>query len=269
MAKIFAISDGTAATADTVARAALMQFDTQMEVLRFREVRSEDQLLGIIQRAAAENAVVVHTLVSDDLRMFVMASCREHNVASVDLMGPLLARLSETLHLHPKGQPGTLWAYDAENVQRIEAINFAVKHDDGQRIEDVASAEIVLVGVSRTGKTPLSIFLAYRGWRVANVPVVSGLPFPESIFHLPRNRVVGLMANPERLTLLRQSRTARMGTSRQRGYANLDHIRRELAYAYEVFERRRDWPIIDVTNKSIEETASEIVSVIGGKLHVA
>lgn len=156
--------------------------------------------------------------------------------------------------------------FDMENVQRIEAINFAVKHDDGQHIDDIDQAEIVLVGISRTGKTPLSIYLAYRGWRVANVPLITDLTPPASLFRLPRNRVVGLVAKPERLTLLRQTRTARMGT-RQRGYASIEHVRKELMFAYEVFDRRRDWPIVDMTNKSIEEAAAEIVSLIGGKLH--
>jgi regulator of PEP synthase PpsR (kinase-PPPase family) len=267
MAKIFAISDGTAATADTVARAAMVQFDTEIEVERFREVRYENQLLQIIKRAAAENAIIVHTLISAELRMTILAKCREKNIASIDLMGPLLSRLSEALHLSPLGQPGMLRLFDAENVQRIEAINFAVKHDDGQHIEEIDQAEIVLVGVSRTGKTPLSIFLAYRGWRVANVPLISGLPTPQSIFKLPRKRVVGLVANPERLMLLRQSRTARMGT-RQKGYATSAYVRQDLTFAYEVFDKRRDWPIVDVTNKSIEEAAVEIVSVIGGNLHL-
>ncbi len=265
MAKIFAISDGTAATADTVARAALVQFNTAVEVERFREVRSEDQLVDIILRAADENAIIVHTLISEDLRLLVLSKSREVNVASVDLMGPLLSRLSEALHLAPLGQPGMLRSFDAENVQRIEAINFAVKHDDGQHIQDIDQAEIVLIGVSRTGKTPLSIFLAYRGWRVANIPLISGLDPPHGLFSLPRNRVVGLVANPERLTLLRQSRTARMGI-RHRGYANIEYVRQELAYAYEIFDKRRDWPIVDVTNKSIEEAATEIISLIGGKL---
>ena len=267
MAKIFAISDGTAATADTVARAALVQFETNIDVERFREVRTEQQLVEIIRRAAAENAIIVHTLISEELRLIVLSHCREVNVLSVDLIGPLLSRLSEMLHAVPLGQPGMLRPFDAQNVQRIEAINFAVKHDDGQHVEDIDQAEIVLVGISRTGKTPLSIFLAYRGWRVANVPLISGLNPPASIFKLPRNRVVGLVANPERLTLLRQSRTARMGT-RSKGYATLDYVRKELTYAYEIFDRRRDWPIVDVTNKSIEEAAAEIVSLIGGRLHL-
>jgi hypothetical protein len=264
MAKIFAISDGTSTTAHTVARAALMQFDTTVEIERFREVRTAESLREIILRAAEIDAVVVHTLISEELRTTVLKVCRECNVASVDLLGPLLSRLEEMLHLSPIGQPGTLRPFDAENVQRIEAINYAVKHDDGQHIEELGEAEIVLVGVSRTGKTPLSIFLAYRGWRVANVPLVSGMDLPPEISAMPRRRVVALIANPGRLALLRQSRTDRMGV-RPLGYANLDHVKQEIAYAYEVFDRHRDWPVVDVTNKSIEESAAEILSLIGGR----
>jgi regulator of PEP synthase PpsR (kinase-PPPase family) len=263
MAKIFAISDGTSTTAHTVARAALVQFDTTVEIERYREVRSAVELRKIIARAAKVDAVIVHTLISADLRTTVLKECRERNVASVDLLGPLLARLEEMLHLTPIGRPGALRPFDAENVQRIEAINYAVKHDDGQQIEELGEAEIVLVGVSRTGKTPLSIFLAYRGWRVANVPLVSGIDLPAEVDALPRKKVVALIADPSRLALLRQSRTERMGV-RPQGYANLDHVKREIAYAYEVFDRHRDWPVVDVTNKSIEESAAEIINLIGG-----
>lgn len=264
MAVIFAISDGTSTTASTVARAALLQFDTEVEVERFREVRTAEALREIIHKAAEAGALIVHTLISEELRMVVLKECRERNVASVDLLGPLLARLEEMLHLTPIGQPGTLRPFDAENVQRIEAINFAVKHDDGQHIEEVGQAEIVLVGVSRTGKTPLSIFLAYRGWRVANVPLVAGIELPREVAELPRKRVVALIANPERLAQLRQSRTDRMRI-RSLGYADLEHVKREITYAYEVFDEHRDWPVVDVTNKSIEESAAEIVNLIGGR----
>ena len=196
--------------------------------------------------------------------MSVLKECREKNVATVDLLGPLLNTLSERLQTSPKGDPGTLHAFDVQNIQRIEAINFAVKHDDGQHITELDQAEIVLVGVSRTGKTPLSIFLAYRGWKVANTPLISGIPLPPQLTALPRGRVVGLIATPERLALLRQSRTDKMGIRRQ-GYANLDYVRREIAFAYEVFDEHGHWPVVDVTNKSIEESAAEIINLFGGR----
>jgi regulator of PEP synthase PpsR (kinase-PPPase family) len=264
MAKVFAISDGTSTTAHTVARAALVQFDTAVEIDRFREVRTSEKLREIVLNAAAEDAVIVHTLISEDLRTTVLKLCREHNVASVDLLGPLLSRLEEKLHISPKGQPGMLRPFDADNVQRIEAINFAVKHDDGQHIDEIDQAEIVLVGVSRTGKTPLSIFLAYRGWQVANVPLVAEIGLPAQVAALPRRRVVALVAEPERLSRLRRSRIERMST-RAKGYADLDYVRREMAYAHEIFDRHRDWPVVDVTFKSIEESAAEIVNLVGGR----
>jgi regulator of PEP synthase PpsR (kinase-PPPase family) len=177
-------------------------------------------------------------------------------------MGPLLARLSESLQVSPSAEPGLAQPFDQENVQRIEALNFTVKHDDGQSIGDLDKAEIVLLGVSRTAKTPVSIFLAYRGWRVANVPLALGVNPPAALFDLPPRRVVGLVATPERLSTLRRSRVSRL-TPLSAGYASIDHIRSELAFAYEVFDRRRDWRVVDVTDKSIEEAAAEVVSLVG------
>lgn len=262
MHQIFAVSDATGTTADLVARAALTQFDSEdVEIRRFPQVRTESELVTIVQHAAQEHAVIVHTLVAERLRLKVMAEGRAHNVPTIDFMGPLLARLSELLEAKPKSEPGAFRPFDTENVQRIDAINFAVRHDDGRNIEDLQNAEIVLVGVSRTGKTPLSVFLAYRGWSVANVPISLGVEPPEILFQLPRRRVVGLMAHPRRLADLRENRIKRM-RSVMKGYADVSYIKKEVAYAFEVFERRRDWPLVNVTNKSIEESAAEIVSLI-------
>ena len=263
MPHIYAVSDATGTTADLVVRAVLTQFDSQnVSIRRFPQVRSNDSISAIVEEAASERAIIVHTLVSEALRFHIVAAGRMENVPTIDLMGPLLARMSELLATQPKSEPGVFRPYDLENVQRIDAINFAVRHDDGKHIDGIRNAEIVLVGVSRTGKTPLSIFLAYRGWRVANVPIALGSPPPEVVFGLPRRRVVGLMADPARLANLRESRVQRMSATRL-GYADMAYIRKEITYAFELFERRRDWPLVDVTNKSIEECAAEIVALIG------
>lgn len=263
MPHIYAVSDATGTTADLVVRAVLTQFDSEkVDIRRFPQVRSTEAISEIVERAASERAIIVHTLVSEALRFHIVATGRIENVPTIDLMGPLLARMSELLDTQPKSEPGVFKPYDVENVQRIDAINFAVRHDDGKHIEGIRNAEIVLVGVSRTGKTPLSIFLAYRGWRVANVPITLGVAPPEIVFQLPRRRVVGLMSDPARLANLRENRVQRMSATRL-GYADLVHIRKEITYAFELFERRRDWPLVDVTNKSIEEAAAEIVALIG------
>jgi hypothetical protein len=147
-------------------------------------------------------------------------------------------------------------------MERIDAMDFTVRHDDGRNVQDLSAAEVVLVGVSRTSKTPLSFYLAYRGWRVANVPIVLGIAPPEKLFSLPRRRVVCLIINPARLSDLRKARVSHMKTT-PLGYADLEHIRKELTYAYEIFERRPDWPLVDVTTKPIEETAAEVVTLLG------
>jgi regulator of PEP synthase PpsR (kinase-PPPase family) len=204
---------------------------------------------------------VVHTFVFEELRHAILTEGRAYNVITIDLMGPLLARLSETLATPPRAEPGIFQPFDSAYIQRIDAINFTVRHDDGHNVLDLDQAEIVLVGVSRTSKTPLSIYLAYRGWKVANVPIALGIDPPEILFYLPRKRVVGLIIKPERLVELRQARVQRMGTHAL-GYADLEYICKEITYAYQIFERRRDWPLVDVSAKPIEEAASEVVALI-------
>lgn len=218
-----------------------------------------EQVREILHEAAQTGGFIVHTLVSEELRHLILVEGRFHNVDSIDLMGPLLASLAELLKIQPRSVPGL---FDSSYMQRIEAIDYTVRHDDGRNIHDLDRAEIVLIGVSRTAKTPLSIYLANRGWRVANIPIILGIDPPAQLFQLPRKRVVGLILKPERLVDLRKSRVEKMGTNR-RGYADLDHIRREVAYFYQLLDRRRDWPVLDVTTKPIEETASEVVSLIG------
>lgn len=263
MYNIFAVSDATGITAERVLRAALTQFDaSQVSITRYGGVRTAAQVREIVAEAAQARGFVVHTFVTEELRLVILQEGRSRNVTTMDLMGPLLARLSELLAAPPRAEPGLFSLFDPGYMQRIEAIDFTVRHDDGNAIHDLPRAEIVLVGVSRTSKTPLSIFLAYRGWKVANVPIILGVDPPPGLFRLPRRRVAGLVVRPERLAELRKVRAARMGAP-PAGYADLDYVRKEVAYAYQVFENRRDWPLVDVTTKSLEEAAAEIVALLG------
>jgi regulator of PEP synthase PpsR (kinase-PPPase family) len=260
---IFAVSDATGATAERVLRAALSQFDaSQISVTRYGGVRTSEQLQDIVHEAELIRGFIVHTFVSEELRRLVLKEGRDHNVTTVDLMGPLLARLAELLSTPPRSEPGLFDPFDPSYLQRIDAIDFTVRHDDGQNVYDLNQAEIVLIGVSRTSKTPLSFYLGYRGWKVANIPIVLDLDPPGELFKLPKGRVVGLVINPDRLSDLRRVRAERMGTF-SKGYADLEHIHQELDYAYRLFDRRRDWPLVDVTTKSIEEAAAEIVVLLG------
>jgi regulator of PEP synthase PpsR (kinase-PPPase family) len=261
---IFAVSDATGTTAERVVRAALVQFDDpNIEITKYGDVRSGERIREIVKEAAASGGFVVHTFVFEELRNAMLTEGRYYNVITIDLMGPLLARLSELLDSPPRSEPGIYLPFDAAYLRRIDAIDYTVRHDDGKSVHDLDKAEIVLVGVSRTSKTPLSIYLAYRGWRVANVPITLNIEPPVNLFQLPKRRVVGLVVKPERLVELRRARTEHMGI-RSLGYADLDYVRKELTFAYQLFERRRDWPLVDVTAKPIEEAASEVVALIGG-----
>ena len=265
MYKIFAVSDATGKTAARVLNAALLQFDTQnVSIIRYGEVRSVDRICEICDEAAREGGFVVHTLVSEELRMHMLDEGRKFNVPTIDLMGPLLIRLAAWFKSNPKAQPGLFHAIDAEYDRRVEAIEFTVQHDDGQRSEELHLADIILVGVSRTSKTPLSIYLANQGWKVANVPLILGVQPPSNLFKMPKRKVIALMIDPERLASLRQVRAERLGT-KQAGYADIETIRREVTYAYQLFDRRRDWPLLDVTAKPIEEAAAEIATIIRRK----
>jgi regulator of PEP synthase PpsR (kinase-PPPase family) len=263
MYQVFVISDATGTTAERVVQAALTQFEERnIEITRYGGVRSPEQVRQVVDEAAASNGFVVHTLVSSELRQLVLTEGRQRGVATIDLMGPLLARLTELLATSPLSEPGLFHPFDEAYLDWIEALKFAVFHDDGRKADELSQANIVLVGVSRTFKTPLSIYLANQGWRVANVPLILDIEPPANLFTLPKRRVVVVMVQPERLAVLRGTRLERLGT-RGAGYSDLEFVRREVAYAYEVIDRRPDWPIVDMTAKSIEEAAAEIVSLVG------
>jgi regulator of PEP synthase PpsR (kinase-PPPase family) len=265
MYKIFAVSDATGKTANRVLSAALAQFDRDdVEVIRYGDVHSVERIREIFDEAALVGGFVVHTLVREELRTHMLDEGRKFNVTTIDLMGPLLIRLSAWFESQPKGQPGLFHVIDAEYDHRIEAVEFTVQHDDGRRTADLHLAEIVLIGVSRTSKTPLSMYLANRGWKVANVPIALGIEPPKNLFELPRKKVIALTIDPERLVSLRQVRAERLGT-RKIGYADLETVRREVTYAYELFDRRRDWPLLDMTAKPIEEAAAEIIAIVRRK----
>jgi len=263
---IIAASDATGSTAERVLQAALTQFEgEQVTITRYGGLRLPEQVRALVHLAAQEKGFIVHTFVSEELRRLILREGRDHNVTTIDLMGPLLARLSELLAEPPRAEPGLFNPFDASYLARIEAIDFTVRHDDGRNVHDLEQAEIVLVGVSRTSKTPLSFYLGYRGWKVANIPIALNVEPPKELFMLPKRRVVGLIVRADRLSELRRVRAARMGTF-PKGYADLETIHHEMEYAYQVFERRKDWPLVDVTAKSIEETAVEVLSLIGRSL---
>ena len=260
MYKIYAVSDGTGRTAEQALQAVLTQFQNrEVEVILKAEVRTESQIEEIVREVAQQQGVIVHTLVSELLRENFLRICRIHNVDAIDLIGPLLRRLTHFLDESPQGEPGLFFKLNKEYFKRIDSMQFAFNHDDGLRDDEYHKAEIVLVGVSRTFKTPLSIFLAYKGWFVANYPVVIGAELPDSLSKMPYGSVFGLTTQAHELSGLRLARLEYLGGSTQ-DYASVDFVRKELIYAQRIFNRF-EWPVIQVTNKPIEEIASEILAV--------
>ena len=260
--EIFVVSDGTGRTADMALKAALAQFRSQQVNIHIRpEVRSEEQLVNIVTEAQKNRAIIVHTIVSHEMRAKLLDLGRLHNVDTHDIMGPLLAQLTLHLSTSPTEKPGLFTEINKAYFRGIEAMEFTFKHDDGQRIHELNKAEIVILGVSRTFKTPISLYLAFKGWMAANVPIIYGMEPPEIILRLPPEKVFALTTVPNRLSALRKVRHEHLGGSTG-DYAKLEHVKKELQFAERFFNKRPDWPKIDVTNKPIEEIANEILEII-------
>jgi regulator of PEP synthase PpsR (kinase-PPPase family) len=262
MYQIFVASDGTGRTAEQAVKAALMQFaNKDVEINRYSEIRTILQVHLLVKQAAEAKAFIVHTLVTDKLREEMHRVARVHNVETIDLMGPLLDRLTDHLDTAPSEQPGLFKQLNESYFRRIETMQFAFNHDDGKRIEELHKAEIILIGVSRTFKTPLSIYLAFKTWFVANIPIILGIPVPHILYEVPPERVFCFTTYPNRLAQLRRARQERLGGTTGE-YANPDYVRRELRYANEIFSSQPIWQKINVTSKSIEEIASEIIALM-------
>lgn len=269
-ATIFILSDGTGETASTMIRAALVQYsDLEINIVRCKNIRTEEQIDSLMEDVVARHGIVVFTMVSPQMSRKVMDSTAQRGILAVDLMGPLLSAFDNYLGRTSSGhQAGLLRAVDEQYFKRIEAIEFTVKHDDGKTLTHLASADIVLVGISRTSKTPLSIFLSHKGWKVANIPLVLNTPPPEELFKVDQRRVVGLTIDPNSLTRIRKKRLEKFGQDPGGEYANIAHIQKEIEFARELFKKNKKWPVFDVTDRALEETAAEIVRVVASRLDI-
>lgn len=262
---IFLLSDATGETIERMCTAALTQFrDKSVITRRIANVRSKSHVLDILDEANRLNALVVYTIVNRELAQLVHNECTSRAIPSLDLITPLLLRMSRYLGLTPQEMPGLLHGVDDAYYKRIEAVEFTVKHDDGQETRHLHKADIVLVGVSRTSKTPLSIYLAHRGWKVANVPLVQGIDPPKELFEIDQSRIAALIIDPHRLVELRAARLRNLGQDPRTAYADFDQIDAELRQV-RAFYRRQPWVIIDVTGKAVEETANEVLVKLGLK----
>jgi regulator of PEP synthase PpsR (kinase-PPPase family) len=262
---IFILSDGTGTTGEMVVQAALTQFqDSYTELHRVGQVRNKEQVDRVLRRAQRVRGVVVYTSVMPEVRRAILTGGRRYAVPTIDVLGPVLGRLTDLLALSPSAQPGLFKGLDEAYFERIEAINFAIKHDDGLRPRDLPLADLVLVGVSRTSKTPISIYLSYRGIRVANVPIVLDSDLPKQVFEIDPKKIIGLTMRPERLQLVRRARADNYKMDLP-SYTELETIIREIRFSERLF-REQGWQHFDVTLRSIEEVAATIQELVGSHM---
>jgi regulator of PEP synthase PpsR (kinase-PPPase family) len=257
------LSDSTGETAERVVRAALLQFPARKTRIRFHSrVRDREAARAVIDATAQDGGLLVFTIVSPELREYIHQVCYEKHVEAVDVIGALLGKLSSFLEAEPLGTPSVTLPLSEEYFRRIEAVEFAVKNDDGKEPRNFKKADLILAGVSRTSKTPMSTYLANRGIKVANYPIVLGVPMPPELSEVSRDRVVALTIGLDQLVEIRRARLRQLGMPADTNYGLREHVREELEYAHRIFREHPHWPVIDVTGRAIEETAGIIVDVM-------
>ncbi|MEE8314609.1 MAG: pyruvate, phosphate dikinase/phosphoenolpyruvate synthase regulator [Myxococcota bacterium] len=264
MLAIYVVSDATGETVERIVRSALVQFKkAPAKVVRRGHVRTPKQLRELVREAADQNSLILHTLVSHELRRLMLVESRLVGVDAMDLMGPTLDRLATHLGLTPQEKPGLFKQLVEDKSRQVEAVEFAFRHDDGQKADELGGAEVVLVGVSRTMKTPTALYLAYKGWFAANVPIIPEIPLPPRLLSLPAERVFCLTMATGRLLELRLVRADRLEISAT-SYTSPQAIQREARHCRLVCADH-GWQSIDVTAKSVEEVAQEIVGLLPGE----
>jgi regulator of PEP synthase PpsR (kinase-PPPase family) len=257
------VSDATGETLNAIAKAALAQFeDVDVQEHPYTMVRSRRQLERAVEHIAAVPGLVFFTLASPELRNELLAQCAKLSIPCLDLLEGPVAAMRLFLGVSETHRPGGQHEVDQRYLQRIEAMNFTIQHDDGQSLDTIDEAQVILVGASRTSKTPTCVYLAIRGVRCANVPLVPGIPVPPSLLTARKPLVVGLWASAERLIQVRRNRLSTMGEARDTDYVELESVRAEITKTRRLFEQH-GWTDIDVSRRSIEETAAAILNLLG------
>jgi len=255
-------SGSTGASAELLVNTALAQFpEGRVRVAIFPNLREREQIDELIARAQESNAAVIHTLVDGSLRTYLVEQAQRQGVVAIDLMGTLLTHLSEKLGQQPLGKPGLYRLLRKSYFDRVTAIEYTMAHDDGKDPANWHQADIVISGVSRSGKTPLSLYLSVLGWKVANVPVVLGLDLPDAFYRLDKQRVIGLTIEAGQLAVLRQQRQRHLGVPALSDYTSPQKVYEEVQYALDFF-KRLGISIVDVTDKPIETSAEEVIRII-------
>jgi len=257
---IYVVSDSLGETAEFVARAAAIQFNAsqKFDIQRVPYVNDKKILEEVVEEAAGATSIIAYTLVIPELKEELERLTRLRGIPIVDIMGPLLEALSAATSMKPKMEVGLLHRLDDQYFRRVEAIEFAVKYDDGKDPRGLLHADVVLLGVSRTSKTPVSMYLANKRIKAANVPIVPEVEPPAELYRIPSRKIIGLTIQPQSLLKIRQERLKTLGLTTDAEYANLTRIQKELVYADRLMAQLA-CPVIDVTNKAVEETAGRVL----------
>lgn len=257
---VFVVSDGTGDTGSAAVRAAMVQFREPWRLRVFRDVRSLSDVRRMLEEAEETGAIVVFSLVDGDVVDALFREAEARGVVAVDLLGPLIKKVAQRLHVEPRHQPGLLHGFSDDYFRRVEAVEFAVRHDDGANLHTLHEADLVLTGVSRTSKTPLSMYLAQRGYKTGNVPLIPGLEPPKELLELSSWRVFGLTVDPGTLLSVRSARLRTMKAPSSTSYIDPDQVMLELDRARRLF-RAHGWRTIDVSRRAVEENASRIIEI--------
>ncbi|NTW58195.1 MAG: kinase/pyrophosphorylase [Nitrospirae bacterium] len=266
MKKIYILSDGTGQSGLHIVRAAIVQFErARTKMMLFHDIDTTAALKKILDQAKAAKALIAFTFVKKEMRDYASMYCMKHEILHHDILGPLIFNLAAYLKQEPLETPSLLRRVDERYFKRIDAIEYTLGHDDGRGPERLHEADIVLVGLSRTSKTPTSFYLAQEGYKVANVPIVPGIALPEELFEIDQHKVVCLNIDPE---VLQKIRKVRQKNSKLRpSYSDLKNVFAEVEYVWDLARKHRSWKAVDTTNKSVEETAWEIIHAVFGEEH--
>ena len=260
---VYLVSDSTGETLDRIFLSLKSQFaNFDYEKKEFAFVRTEQQIDKIIKECnKSENSLILYTIVETKLAKYIAKQSEINDVPCFGILGNLILSFSKLLNQKAIHKPSAQHVLDADYYKRIEAIQFTMTHDDGKKVDDINNADVILLGVSRTSKTPTSIYLANRGYKTINIPLVPDRKLPENLISNTKACIIGLIADPERLADIRRNRVAIMKDHKIKEYTELEYIKKEVNESKNLF-KRNNWPIIDVTRRSVEETAASILKII-------
>lgn len=256
---IYVLSDSIGETGEYVAKAALCQFNLdKYNIIRYPYINRKSQIIQIFEEIIEGQSIVIYTIVIEELKNIIIEKGKAHNIPTIDLMTPILDAIGAVSEYEPIRESGLIRQLDEDYFKKVEAVEFAVEYDDGKDPRGIEKADIVLIGVSRTSKTPLSMYLAHKNFKVVNVPLVPEIQAPQELFVKDPKRVFGLIANPFKLNEIRQERLKSLGLINNPTYASIERIKLELEYSKKIMEKL-NCTVIDVSNKAVEETAGIII----------